>query len=864
MDLIKITDLTNQLGISSRSLRYYEQIGLIQSIRSDIEKYRYYNEENIERLKQIMVLRKMQIPIKDIIRIYENENMSTVVEVFVERINAIDEEANALTELKRIVSEFLQTMIQNGITKISAIPLLYEEMDKKLDVLREHKSVSYDELSTVSEKLLKSPEIRIVSLPAMRVITSYNGKGESLVDEFWTWVHLNGFIPGSPGAHEQFEYQDEKNQSVIMLSIPEDYINNSDFYDKTFDGGMFAAASVYADEDLEAFHRAMVRYFDGSLFYEIDYSHSGKQQHETLIETLISPDSTRELLDIFIPIKRRMPEAKHFYNITSVNILDNVTIEEIEQANPVLWEYKIPLDKLVPVYKEGYESVFLEFMPNGDLHFIPYSSTRYLSTDISARLPFRFDIEFMIKDRHNTKNYLMTKNHLMRIFHDDNQYTVNIPNRLNPKKKNGMMEFMQPIFKDWYHADEAGIINTNEYNHVSWIMGEKYFTLIINGEVRYCAVNFPYMLSDFGLLQEHPIFIGSNGDALFIRSVTVSQLKYTPKIKIKKENFNMVTKQSNNILPNIRVINRGDRGENHEFCGAAAYFMECIGETAFGEFTGDKNERLWFFEGLTADVLTQVFSYTGHQGWARSDYLYSKEFIVGIFDKCGYASTFITSEEFNSNREMYVQTIMAYIDKGAPVIIHEFPYEGECKIVCGYEDYGKTLLFLNGSNTQEINKLTVDGNLKYSWVFVGETKQDINIAEMYRNMIFNLPDVFSQRSDTYCFGANAFLAWADEIEKGKLNLGGPYDLGLLTTCAVVNNVLDKVVDLNPDMKWVENIKACYGKNGDIWNQAMDVFNDNSLDNAVKFSQVAEFVRKMGIQMNKAIKIIQENKVAYNK
>lgn len=29
MNLIKITDLTRQLGLSSRTLRYYEQMGLI-------------------------------------------------------------------------------------------------------------------------------------------------------------------------------------------------------------------------------------------------------------------------------------------------------------------------------------------------------------------------------------------------------------------------------------------------------------------------------------------------------------------------------------------------------------------------------------------------------------------------------------------------------------------------------------------------------------------------------------------------------------------------------------------------------------------------------------------------------------------
>jgi DNA-binding transcriptional MerR regulator len=78
MELIKITELTNELGMTSRTLRYYEQIGLIRSERLPFEKYRYYDRENIERIKQILVLRKMQIPVKDIIRIYESKDLSQV------------------------------------------------------------------------------------------------------------------------------------------------------------------------------------------------------------------------------------------------------------------------------------------------------------------------------------------------------------------------------------------------------------------------------------------------------------------------------------------------------------------------------------------------------------------------------------------------------------------------------------------------------------------------------------------------------------------------------------------------------------------------------------------------------------------
>ena len=95
MSLIKITDLTKQLGLSSRTLRYYEQEGLIESTRMPYESYRYYDESAVQRLRQIMILRKMQIPVREIIRIYENPEISTLVEVFTDKIAEIDREVTS-------------------------------------------------------------------------------------------------------------------------------------------------------------------------------------------------------------------------------------------------------------------------------------------------------------------------------------------------------------------------------------------------------------------------------------------------------------------------------------------------------------------------------------------------------------------------------------------------------------------------------------------------------------------------------------------------------------------------------------------------------------------------------------------------
>lgn len=35
-----------------------------------------------------------------------------------------------------------------------------------------------------------------------------------------------------------------------------------------------------------------------------------------------------------------------------------------------------------------------------------------------------------------------------------------------------------------------------------------------------------------------------------------------------------------------------------------------------------------------------------------------------IFEKCGYAGTFVAAQQLAANKEMYIQTLIAYIDKG--------------------------------------------------------------------------------------------------------------------------------------------------------------------------------------------------------
>jgi hypothetical protein len=47
-------------------------------------------------------------------------------------------------------------------------------MDKQLEVLEERKTVSYEELAAISEKLSKPVDASIVDLPFMRILSSKN------------------------------------------------------------------------------------------------------------------------------------------------------------------------------------------------------------------------------------------------------------------------------------------------------------------------------------------------------------------------------------------------------------------------------------------------------------------------------------------------------------------------------------------------------------------------------------------------------------------------------------------------------------------------------------------------------------------
>jgi len=313
-NLIKIRDISAKYDISARTLRYYEDMGLITSYRSSDYAYRLYDEAAVKRLEQILILRKLSVSIKDIQRIFNSSGSEVVLEVLGKKVNDIDEEVALLHELKEIVLEFIRQIKQADFSKESDVKMLYE---KAKEIEGELISVNYKgnasnviRLADVTEKMKRAPEVRVVKINPFRAFSSGLDTMENVMGCFQQWqeehMHLvKKLIYGAP----DFLWFEEDMRAVWIWAV-EDWVTEEDTapYELIeFEGGLYAAAiSVDGDDDISGrVYEGIKRWVETSGF-ELDE----RPGHRTLCHMLNPTDEIKAALgyhqlDIYVPIKLR-------------------------------------------------------------------------------------------------------------------------------------------------------------------------------------------------------------------------------------------------------------------------------------------------------------------------------------------------------------------------------------------------------------------------------------------------------------------------------------------------------------------------------------------------------------------------------
>ncbi len=106
---MKINDVEKQLNIPKATIRFYEKEGLLNPKRNE-NSYREYDQEDIELLKKIIVLRKIGIPVEDI-KLLLNNDLS-LQNALTKNIHSLHEQIKEIEGALK-VCEFMQSKDEN-------------------------------------------------------------------------------------------------------------------------------------------------------------------------------------------------------------------------------------------------------------------------------------------------------------------------------------------------------------------------------------------------------------------------------------------------------------------------------------------------------------------------------------------------------------------------------------------------------------------------------------------------------------------------------------------------------------------------------------------------------------------------------
>ena len=281
-NLIKIKDVSSKYSITARTLRYYEDMGLINSARSDDYAHRMYDENAVRRLEQILILRKLNISIKDIQRIFSTSSSDIVLEVLEKKVQNIDDEVALLHELKDIVLDFIHEIERVDFSDNSDIKLLY---DKARELETQLISVDYigkpsnvNRLIEITEKLdNKIPDVMVVRIPRFKAVTSGDQlwgdifENGGYMNQLWKHLHLYKSV-----IFDCFDFLLPKNDKAEWICAVKEGVTDAEVSPLNlidFPGGLYAMA-VSIDEDDESINKVQNKIFRWleSTNFELDNS----------------------------------------------------------------------------------------------------------------------------------------------------------------------------------------------------------------------------------------------------------------------------------------------------------------------------------------------------------------------------------------------------------------------------------------------------------------------------------------------------------------------------------------------------------------------------------------------------------------
>lgn len=165
-----INNVAKMVGVSSRTLRYYDEIGLVKPKRISTNGYRIYGLKEIDKLKQVLFYKEMGVPLDEIQRIVSSKDFDGLsslkdhLENLLAQRNQLDNQiSNVVSTIKAMKGEVILSDEKNFYEQVKN---LVDENELKYgeEVRSKHGNDTMDRSNSKLSSMTKGEFLRIEKL----------------------------------------------------------------------------------------------------------------------------------------------------------------------------------------------------------------------------------------------------------------------------------------------------------------------------------------------------------------------------------------------------------------------------------------------------------------------------------------------------------------------------------------------------------------------------------------------------------------------------------------------------------------------------------------------------------------------------
>ena len=457
-ELMKVRDISLKYQITTRALKYYEDMGLIQSSRTADYAYRCYDPHAVARLEQILILRKLDISIKDIVRIFASGGAEILLDVLRRKVDGIDEQIVLLDDLKRYILDFIDSAEKYDFNDQSDVKRLYEKANA-MEARLSHAPAPMGKAVEIAKKLESAPVVGVVDFPAVSMACCSNDRER---EDFQTWWQAleREYRPLHAGNLSWFDHFTGK--MVDVYALPRGFDGDCPYEVIEFPGGLYASAT-FLDDPYEYAFECNTGYLYKWVGESEDFQPflAENDARARFVMWRNKPSVGRELpqVEFSVPIVRKgTPQWIHTEDIPAEDVL----------GTPKNC-HAIDLYQLV---RSG--GIDVRFVEEG-LKLYQQGTEGYCRTQETFRLPLRIDLT------------AKTDSANVRVSFAGAGLVFNWGVAPNSLITSDVLE------GGHYRIDGVGYLPTNEYAQITWIIQRAYMAVIVNGQVRFVGRDYPYI-----------------------------------------------------------------------------------------------------------------------------------------------------------------------------------------------------------------------------------------------------------------------------------------------------------------------------------------------------------------------------------